>query len=156
MAQKLRDQILGAWKLVSFVEKPTDGSAPNHPMGEKPIGIIMYTADGYMSAQLMRSERAAFASGDWSKATLEEYAGAASTYFAYAGPFHIDEERKTITHSVSMSIFPNWIGGEQHRTIRIEGDILHLSTASPIQLGGRSVNAQLQWKRCAKKPDTGR
>ena len=39
---------------VSYVEKPVDGSKPIHPLGENPMGIIMYTPDGYMSAQLMR------------------------------------------------------------------------------------------------------
>ena len=52
MAKTLREQLIGAWKLVSYVEKPTDGSEPFHPMGEAPKGIIMYTPDGYMSAQL--------------------------------------------------------------------------------------------------------
>jgi hypothetical protein len=50
MAEKLRDQLIGAWKLVSYVEEPGAGSAPFHPMGERPKGIIMYTPDGYMSA----------------------------------------------------------------------------------------------------------
>jgi len=50
MMKTLRERLIGAWKLVSYVEKPVDGSAPFHPMGEKPEGIIMYTPDGYMSA----------------------------------------------------------------------------------------------------------
>jgi hypothetical protein len=48
------------------------------------MGIIMYTPDGYMSAQLMRTNPGHFASGDWFKATPEEYERVASTYFAYA------------------------------------------------------------------------
>ena len=43
MTTTLREQLIGAWKLVSYVEKPTDGSEPMYPMGEKPQGIIMYT-----------------------------------------------------------------------------------------------------------------
>ena len=31
-----------------------DGSAPFYPMSERPLGIIMYTPDGYMSAQLSK------------------------------------------------------------------------------------------------------
>lgn len=48
--------------------------------GERPMGVILYTSDGYMSAQLMRSNPGHFASADWFKATPEEYARAASTY----------------------------------------------------------------------------
>jgi hypothetical protein len=57
MSGKLRDQLIGAWKLVSYVEKPVDGSAPSYPLGENAQGIIMYTPDGYVSAQLIRPDR---------------------------------------------------------------------------------------------------
>jgi hypothetical protein len=67
MADKLRDQLIGAWKLVSYVEKSLNGFPPDCPMGEQPAGIIMYTPDGYMSAQLMRANPGHFASGDWFK-----------------------------------------------------------------------------------------
>jgi len=147
MSGKLRDQLMGAWELVSYFEKPLNGSPLNHPMGKKPMGLIMYTPDGYMSAQLMRPNPGHFASDDWFKATPEEYGTAASTYFAYTGPFEVDEEKKIVTHFVLVSLFPNWIGKKQQRVARIEGNILHLSTASPIQSGGQIVNAYLQWRR---------
>ena len=110
MSAKLRDQLIGAWKLVSYVEKPVDGSAPFHPLGERPLGIIMYTPDGYMSAQLSKPDRPAFASGDWFKGTDDDYKQEASTYIAYSGPFHVDEEKQHLTHSMFISLFPNWIG----------------------------------------------
>ena len=94
MAERLRDQLIGAWKLVSYVEEPVDGSAPFHPLGEQPQGIIMYTPDGYMSAQLARPDRGRFVSGDWFKGTDEEYRAEASSYIAYTGPFHVDEDKK--------------------------------------------------------------
>ena len=150
MAEKLHDQLIGAWELISYVEKPLNGSPPNYPMGERPMGIIMYTPDGYMSAQLMRPNPGHFASRDWFKATPEEYQRAASTYFAYAGAFQVEGEKKIVTHFVLVSLFPNWIGQKQQRVARIEGDLLHLSTASPIQSGGQSANAYLEWRRVSK------
>ena len=62
--------------------------------GERPKGIIMYTPDGYMSAQLMHPDRRPFASGDWFEGTNDEYREEASTYIAYSGPFHVDEEKQ--------------------------------------------------------------
>jgi len=147
MTKKLRDRLIGAWKLVSYLETPLIGSPPNYPMGERPMGIIMYTPDGYMSAQLMRPNPGHFASADWFKATPEEYGRVASGYFAYAGPFRVNEQKKIVTHFVLVSLFPNWIGRKQQRVAKIEGDVLHLRTASPIQSGGQSVNAYLQWRR---------
>lgn len=150
MTTTLREQLIGAWKLVSYIAAPVDGSAPLHPMGENPMGIILYTPDGYMSAQLMCSGRRAFASGDWLDGTAEEYREEASTYIAYSGPFHVDEEKRTLTHTMFVSLFPNWIGQTQPRAVRIENDILRLGTETPIRAGGRLVMAQLEWRRAGR------
>jgi hypothetical protein len=147
MSAKLRDQLIGAWKLVSYVEKPVDGSAPFYPLSERPLGIIMYTPDGYMSAQLSKADRPAFASGDWFKGTDDDYKQEASTYIAYTGPFHVDEEKQTLTHTMFISLFPNWVGQTQPRVVTIEGNTLHLSTAVPIHSGGKVVNSYLVWER---------
>jgi hypothetical protein len=47
MAQALREGPIGAWKLVSYVEKPVDGSASFYPMGEEPQGIITHTSEAW-------------------------------------------------------------------------------------------------------------
>lgn len=151
MAKTLREQLIGAWKLVSYVELPVDGSAPFYPMSEKPMGIIMYTPDGYMSAQLMHPDRKNFASGDWFDGTDEEYKAEASSYIAYTGPFHVDEEKQTLTHSMFTSLFPNWTGQTQPRVVKIEGDMLHLASASPLMSGGKKVNSKLVWKRAERQ-----
>jgi hypothetical protein len=151
VSEKLCDQLIGAWKLVSYVEEPVDGSAPFHPLGERPKGIIMYTPDGYMSAQLMRPDRRPFASGDWFDGTEEEYREEASTYIAYSGPFHVDEEKRTLTHSMFVSLFPNWTGQTQPRVVKIEGDKLFLSTESPIKSGGKIVMSYLEWQRAGNE-----
>jgi hypothetical protein len=147
MAKGLREQLVGAWKLVSYVEKPVDGSEPSYPMGKEPQGIIMYTPDGYMSAQLMHPGRPKFASGDWFRGTDEEIREEALGYIAYCGPFHTDEEKQHLTHSMFVSLFPNWLGQTQPRVVKIEGDMLHLSTAAPIKSGGKETNSYLTWKR---------
>jgi hypothetical protein len=150
MAAGLRDKLIGAWKLISYKELPVDGSAPFYPMSERAEGIILYTPDGFMSAQFMEPDRKFFVSGDWFKGTDEEYRQAASSYVAYSGPFHVDEEKNIVTHSLFVSILPNWIGQTQPRLVRIEGDDLYLSSVTPFHLRGRTVNAQLHWKRASK------
>jgi hypothetical protein len=42
----LREQLIGVWKLVYYIEKPVDGSKVVHPFGESPQGIILYTPMG--------------------------------------------------------------------------------------------------------------
>jgi len=95
----------------------------SHPLGEEPQGIIMYTPDGYMSAQLARPDRGRFVSGDWFNGTDEEYRAEASSYIAYTGPFHVDEEKKTLTHSMFVSLFPDWTGQTQPRVVQLEGTV---------------------------------
>lgn len=147
MPEGLRDRLIGAWKLVSYQEEPVDGSQPFEPLGHEPQGIILYTPDGYMSAQLSRSGRPHFASGDWFDGTAQEYESEATSYIAYSGPFHVNEEEQTLTHSMFVSLFPDWTGQTQPRLVRIDGDTLHLATASPIRSSGKTVNSVLIWRR---------
>lgn len=149
MSTTLRSQLIGAWTLVSYVEEPVDGSAANHPFGEQPQGMILYTPDGYMSAQLSTANRAPFAGGDWFKGEPQEYTAQGISYIAYTGPFHVDEAQQTLSHTMLISLFPNWTGQTQPRLVKIEGDMLSLSTASPIMSGGKRVNSFLRWKRAA-------
>jgi hypothetical protein len=143
----LRDQLIGAWKLVSYVEKPVDGSLPTYPFGEDAQGIIMYTHDGFMSAQLSARERTPFASDDWYKGKPEEFGDAASSYFAYTGPFQVDEDKQTLTHSMFISLFPNWIGQTQPRVVHVDRDFLTVTTEKAVESQGKMVKPELRWKR---------
>ena len=116
-------------------------------MGDEPQGIIMYTPDGYMSAQLMQPGRPQFASGDWFRGSDAEIKEEALGYIAYSGPFHTDEDKQTLTHSMFVSLFPNWLGQTQPRVVKIEGDMLHLSSATPIMSGGKKTMSYLSWRR---------
>jgi len=50
--QTLRERILGAWQLASFTIRNADTGDISHPLGTAPRGMILYTDDGHMSAQL--------------------------------------------------------------------------------------------------------
>ena len=149
MKASLKDRLVGTWKLESYVERPVDGSPEVYPLGTDATGVIIYTSDGYMSAQLMRQGRPLFASGDWFEGTSEEYCHAAS-YIAYSGVYRVYEQRQTLTHSMYVSFFPNWGGQTQSRTVELVGDILRLSTASPIRSNGKMVMSYLQWRRAGR------
>jgi hypothetical protein len=75
----------------------------------------------------------------------------ATSYIAYSGPFHVDEETKTLTHSMFVSLFPNWTGQTQPRVVEIDGDTLHLASASPIRSSGKTVMSSLTWTRAEKQ-----
>jgi hypothetical protein len=46
-----------------------------------------------------------------------------------------------------VSLFPNWLGQTQSRVVKIEGDMLHLSSATPIMSGGKQTMSYLSWRR---------
>ncbi|MEK8044590.1 lipocalin-like domain-containing protein, partial [Burkholderia contaminans] len=76
LASQLREQLVGAWRLVSYEIRPRDGSAVTYPLGRDARGWILYTPDGYMSAQLMAAGRPPYADGDLQGGTADERAAA--------------------------------------------------------------------------------
>jgi len=45
MSEKsLREQLVGAWALTSCVERDIETGVETHPLGERPLGLILYTA----------------------------------------------------------------------------------------------------------------
>jgi hypothetical protein len=147
MEARLRERLVGAWRLVDVVEEPVDGSPVRRPHGEQPIGLLLYTPDGHMSAQIMERRRDRAHTPDWSDLTSQEYADEARSYFAYSGTFQVDEAAGTVTHSVEVSLFPGWLGTGQVRAVKLDGRALELSTASPVQSGGRLVTTRISWER---------
>jgi hypothetical protein len=143
----LKQQLVGAWRLRSYTDEPVDGSGKSHPMGENVQGLIMYTPDGFMSAQLMTAGRPGFASGDWFDGSDEEYRAEAGGYIAYSGPYAVNEVDQTLTHTMDVSLFPNWIGQTQPRIVELTEDTLKLSTAEPFMSKGQLVNSYLTWTR---------
>src|SRR5258707_13098161 len=127
----LREQLIGAWALSSFVERDIETGVENHPFGKRPLGLILYTPDGYVSAQLQRPERPPFADGDILRATPEECAAAGSSYIAYSGRFFVDEGTKSLSHEMAVSFFPNWFGQRQGGVVEGDDDYLRLRADGP-------------------------
>ncbi|KAG9721025.1 hypothetical protein KCU73_g14369, partial [Aureobasidium melanogenum] len=128
-SETLRKQLIGAWKLVSWTIEEESGKK-SYPFGENVQGIIMYTPDGFMSAQIMQPGAQKWHVNDLIGGTQEEKADAMSHYVAYSGPFHVemDNGKPKLCHSMSVSLFPGWLGDTQERLCNLEGDVLQLST----------------------------
>jgi hypothetical protein len=145
-ADDLRTNLIGAWVLQSYEARSVDGSDVIYPLGVNPRGIIMYTPDGYMSAQLMRSDRPRFSGDDMHLAPDNELAAAASGYLTYSGPYSVVRDG-LIAHHVEVSLLPNWIGETQYRAARLNGSVLELSPPEPVLIDGQARNARLVWYR---------
>lgn len=146
-AGTLREALIGAWRLVSCVETDIETGELFLPMGDKPEGLILYTPDGYMSAQLNAPERPVFASGDMYQGRPEDYVAAGKSYLAYSGPYRVDEALGTVKHEMLVSLFPNWKGQRQARIARLDGDRLTLRTDRPSLFNGSLKAATITWRR---------
>ncbi|GLE51924.1 lipocalin-like domain-containing protein [Mycobacterium montefiorense] len=145
-ANELRVNLIGAWTLQSYQSSALDGSDVTYPLGVDARGIIMYTPDGYMSAQLMRADRTPFDHDDPHHAPNNELVTAAGGYMSYGGPFSVVEDG-LIAHHVEVSLLPNWIGGIQYRKAQLRDCCLELGPVEPIVLNGVPRNAKLVWRR---------
>ena len=94
----------------------------------------------------MNPERPLFASGDLTRGSDTEVRAALAGYIAYYGTYTVDWPRGVITHHVQGALFPNWIGGDQVRTFRLDGDRLTITTP-PIRMGGEDSTTVLVWER---------
>ncbi|CAJ9736439.1 lipocalin-like domain-containing protein [Burkholderia pseudomallei] len=146
--RNLRQRLLGAWTLDSYLEIDAETGVRHAPFGDAPLGLIVYTADGYMSSvQLQARERAPFAGDDPYRGTPAEYAQAGRTYLAYAGRFFVDEATRALSHEMAVALFPNWLGQIQTRIVEFPDDTLHLGMPTPLQLNDALKHARLVWRR---------
>jgi len=136
-ADSLAHRLVGTWQLVAFESHRPDRPL-RYPFGPDAVGILVYTADGFMSGQLMRPGRQPFAASTMPGGTDADLREAALGYVAYAGPYDVDEARGVVRHHVMMSLFPNLVGTVQERTVVLDGD--RLTLAAPD-------GARIHWRR---------
>jgi hypothetical protein len=138
--QQVRDQLLGAWRLVSMVAIAPDGTI-THTLGEHPEGQISYTPGGQMAALLQHTERPAL-SGTAREATDAEAVAAWRTFIAYFGSYSIDLDAGALVHHVQGAYLPSMVGTDQVRYFTFEDDLLMLQP--PATAAG---SAKIIWQK---------
>ena len=133
----------GTWRLASRRAAARPETSPA-PYGDAPVGFLIYGADGYMSATLMRPGRPHFASGDRVRGTPEEVRLANEGFLAYCGTYEVDEPRGIIVHHVVAADFPNNVGTDLVRRFVMENGTLVLET-QPVVRAGKTWVFRLVW-----------
>ena len=118
--------LLGAWRLESWSFVYDDGRRPEYPLGPDAEGIILYTADGHVSATIMRTS------------------GTAES-FAYAGRYDVRDG--AAFHSIEVATDPALVGITSTRYIALDGDRLTLS--GPDFSAGSGRIQKIVWRRGA-------
>lgn len=135
-------KLVGNWTLVSYVTEHPDGSC-GKPYGDA-VGRLSYDAHGNMAGQVMRPGRSDVTRRQWG---AQEVRAAYAGYIAYFGTYEITGDGDTVVHHVEGALNPGWVGGDQVRRMRFDGELLILSTDVPK--GGAMVRHTLTWKRLA-------
>ena len=143
--------MLGSWQLVRFESRNVATGHVLQPLGPDPQGLILYTGDGFMSAQLAPGTdtqiAGSVAAGPLARGTtpLAEPGG----YIAYTGPFHVDEQAGIVHHEVRMATMPDLLAAPQLREVHVDRDMLTLS-ATLTDESGTTTHSTLTWRRAIR------
>ena len=135
--------VVGAWKLISYAREDAVSGETTRPWGENPSGYLMYLPDGHMSAVLTSEGRKSVPSTDEKQVAQLFFSMA-----AYAGTYTVEGD--TVVHHVEVAWLPNWVGSDQPRQAKLEGNALTIRT-QPIRsrLDGKDYIYTLVWKRAS-------
>lgn len=135
----------GTWSLVTWRRVAADGTV-THPFGEEATGALTYTGDGRMAVVMTAGGRARMDGDDPLGGEVEQRAALYSTCLAYVGSY--EQEPDAVVHHLEESLFPNWSGTEQRRSVTWQDRDLVLRTPPMTGPAAGTVN-ELVWRRLA-------
>lgn len=115
----MENQIIGVWQLIDFSFCDNFGNPKFKPFGKNIDGLLIYTNNGFMSANLGNLERKKFINNDYRLGEKDEIIEAFNNMISYSGQFEIIYNKNYIIHKIKMSMFPNWINQNVKRFFRI-------------------------------------
>jgi hypothetical protein len=140
------ESLVGAWRLQRWEivhEAVGRGRAVSQPFGTGAEGLLLYTADGWMSAAIMAGGRRPLSRASPRSAPAAERAAAFDGYFSYAGRWSV--EGSQVRHEVTVALNPAMVGTLQLREARLDGGTLTLSAEEILADGVR--RHRLVWRR---------
>ncbi|MFZ3351241.1 MAG: lipocalin-like domain-containing protein [Xanthobacteraceae bacterium] len=132
-------RIVGTWSLMSVAYEDQATGERTSVYGEHPKGIQIATSEGRWLA-LMTAEGRAVPNND------AERANALKTMIAYTGRYRV--EGGNVITKVEAAWNEAWVGTEQVRAIRFDGETLLLQSP-PMphpNIGGRVVRVIVAWQ----------
>ena len=133
-------QIVGTWKLVSVEYEDQETMARTPVLGEHPRGYQIATPDGRWIAVVTAEARPV-------PKTDRQRLDAFRSMIAYSGRYRV--EGNTVTTRVEVAWNEAWVGGEQVRIVRFEGNRLFIESP-PMphpNVGDRVVRVIVTWQR---------
>jgi len=132
--------LAGVWSLQTFVSEDVESKERQAVFGSHPNGYLVLTPSGRLFAILTAEQRAP-------PLTDADRISAFGSMVAYSGKYHVDGT--TFTTKVDIAWNQEWVGTDQVRHYRIEGDTLYIETVPQpnASYGGRTMRFFLSWER---------
>lgn len=109
-AAAFKAALIGSWQLTYYsTTSSTNSSDVTFPMTDNPIGLILYTPDGYMSAQLMAPPGSPPGGPEGGFLGLP--------YLGYSGAYRVESTKDGIEvyHTMEVASYGGWLGNTQLR-----------------------------------------
>ena len=145
----LKDQLAGAWTLVSIHNVRADGTK-YELFGPNAKGMLILNGSGHFSLHVTRAARPMFTSENRMTGTAEENRAAVQGMISLVGTFTVHEQDRSMLLRIESSSYPNLDGTEQRQSFRIIGDQLSWPEAAPIAGPTGDLRSDLIWKRARK------
>lgn len=135
--------LVGTWKLVSATFEDVQTKEQKAFLGEHPNGSAVFTPEGHLIVLIT-------AEGRHAPQTAAERDAAFRSQIAYSGRYCVDGT-KFLT-KVDIAWNEAWVGTDQMRFFRLEGDRLSIETAPApnLDFSGRMTRGILVWEREGK------
>ncbi|MFO1070853.1 MAG: lipocalin-like domain-containing protein [Geminicoccaceae bacterium] len=124
--------LAGTWRIESFeLVDPVTG-AGRAVFGERPGGYLVLTGEGLLISVVTATEPAV---------------AGMRPFLAYAGRYRVEGDR--FVTAVEVAWDRSWIGTEQVRRFRLDGDRLCIETAPQLAFapGAEAARAVVTWRR---------
>jgi len=113
-------QIIGIWKLVAYEIEIQATGQKESVMGQNPTGYVIFAPEGRVWFVLTGEGRKP-------AKTVEDRAELLNTLVVYTGMYRIEQD--TWLTKVDVAWNPEWVGTEQRRFFKVDGE--HLQVLTP-------------------------
>ena len=135
----IKEQLVGTWLMATNITISADGTRTD-TYGSNAQGIVIFDTSDRFILLTTRSDLPKFASNNRGTGTADENKAVVQGSLAYFGNYSVNETDKSYTVQIEGSIFPNWVGTAQKRTIAMAGD--EFTITNPAGSGGGSVESK--------------
>jgi Lipocalin-like domain len=136
-AEPLKQQLVGTWRVISFVNVNERTGKTTEVFGSDPKGYFMFDAADHFSINLLRPGRPKYARRDFPMPG--ETRAALEGIVVMFGDYKVNESEQSISLHIIGGSFPAWDNTDQKRFIAINGDVLTYKNPTPATGGGTAV-----------------